>query len=114
MNHHALLFWSPRMLALAVSVFFGLFALDAFAPGKSRADAWIDFALHLVPAITVLTAVLLSWQRPWIGAVAFITLALAYAITAGARLDWILAISGPLMAVGVLFLVSWRSSASRA
>ena len=39
MNHHSLLFWSPRLLALAVSVFFGLFALDAFAPGKSRADA---------------------------------------------------------------------------
>lgn len=102
------------MLALAVSVFFGLFALDAFAPGKSRADAWIDLAFHLVPAITVLTAVALSWQRPWIGALAFITLALAYALTAGSRVDWILAISGPLMAVGVLFLVNWRSSASRA
>jgi hypothetical protein len=85
-----------------------VFALDAFSPEKARADAWLDFALHLVPALAVLTIVALAWQRPLIGACAFLVLAFAYAVGAGGRLDWIVVISGPLMVVGLLFLWSWR------
>lgn len=114
MTHQRFLLWSPRVAAFAVSIFLGLFALDAFAPGKALSDAWLDFALHLVPAIAVLTIVALSWQRPLIGALAFIFLAIAYAVTAGSRVDWIVAISGPLIGVGLLFLWRWRSSAAGA
>jgi hypothetical protein len=112
MDQKTLLLWSPRILALALSVFFGLFALDAFTEQKPLADAWLDFALHLVPAIGVLTIAALAWHRSWIGAVAFMVLAIAYALWAGARLDWVVAISGPLMGVGLLFLFSWRSSST--
>jgi CHASE2 domain-containing sensor protein len=106
---YLLLLWTSRILGIAVSVFLGLFALDAFAPGKPLARALADFAIHLVPAAVVLTIVALSWRRPWIGGVAFVLLAAAYALTVRFRLDWVLAISGPLLAVGVLFLWSWRS-----
>jgi hypothetical protein len=106
---HLLLLWSPRILGIAVSVFLSLFALDAFEPGKPLARALTDFAIHLVPAAVVLAIVALSWHRAWIGGLAFVLLAAAYAVSVGFRLDWILAISGPLLTVGVLFLWSWRN-----
>jgi hypothetical protein len=112
MDQKTLLLWSPRILALALSVFFGLFALDAFTGQKPLADAWLDFALHLVPAIVVLTIAVLAWHRSWIGAVAFMALAIAYALRAGGRLDWIVTISGPLTAVALLFLFSWLASST--
>lgn len=92
-----------------MSFFLSLFALDAVEPGKPLARALPDFAIHLVPAAVVLAIVALSWRRAWIGGVAFVLLAAAYAVTVRFRLDWILAISGPLLTVGVLFLWSWRN-----
>jgi hypothetical protein len=106
MTKKHLLIWSPRILGIATSLFLAAFALDAFEPGKPLAAAAADFAMHLVPAAGVLAIVALSWRRPWIGGVAFILLAAAYAATSGVRLDWIVAISGPLMATGVLFALA--------
>jgi CHASE2 domain-containing sensor protein len=108
MNRTFLLLWSPRILGIAVSVFLSLFALDAFEPGKPLAPVLKDLAIHLVPAAVVLAIVALSWQRPGIGGVAFILLAAGYVPIVGFRLDWIVAISGPLLTVGLLFLWSWH------
>ena len=104
------LFWAPRILSLALCLFFGLFALDAFSAGKPAAAALVDFAIHLIPAAMVLALALLSWRREWISAIAFIGLAALYAaINWRGRLDWTLTISGPLLLVGLLFLWSWAS-----
>jgi hypothetical protein len=91
-----------------VGLFLGLFALDAFEPGKSFVSALADFAVHLAPAVIVLAIVAMSWRRPWIGGAAFMLLAAAYAVMARSRPDWILVISGPLLIVAMLFLWSWR------
>jgi hypothetical protein len=103
-----LLHWSPRILGIGVALFLGLFALDAFEPGRPLARALIDFAMHLSPAAVVIAIVALAWHRPWLGGVSFMVLATAYALTAGFRVgwrvDWIVAISGPLLIVGVLYL----------
>jgi hypothetical protein len=103
------LLWSARILGIATSLFLGLFALDAFTAGRSFDRALVDFAIHLLPAIVVLVIVVMAWERPWAGGLAFIAIAAAYGLTARSRPDWILAVSGPLLAVGVLFLWSWRS-----
>jgi hypothetical protein len=108
MTRNDLLLWTPRILGIAVAVFLSLFALDAFEPGKPIARAAIDFALHLVPAAIVLAIVVLAWRHAWIGGVAFLFLAAAYAMSVRFRLDWIVVISGPLLTAGLLFLWSWR------
>ena len=100
--------WSPRILGTVVSLFIGLFALDAFGPGKPLADALLDFAIHLLPALILLTLVAASWRREWIGAFTFTGLAVVYATTMSrGRIDWMLLIAGPLLLVGILFLASW-------
>jgi len=103
-----LLLWVPRVLGVLVSVFIGMFALDAFSGGKPFLQALPDFMIHLVPAVILLALVSASFRRPWIGAAAFTGLAILYAVTMSrGRLDWMLTISGPLLLVGALFLWSW-------
>jgi hypothetical protein len=101
------LLWTARVLGLGVGVFFALFALDAFAPDRSFFQSLPDVVVHLVPALLVLTIVAVSWRREWIGACAFTALAVGYALVTRDRPDWIAAISGPLLAVGVLLFLSW-------
>lgn len=100
--------WGPRVLGILTAGFIGLFALDAFTPGKPLAESLPDFLLHLAPALVLLLVVAVSWHRAWLGGVIFIALAAVYAVMAAPRFDWILAISGPLVFVGLLFLWSWR------
>lgn len=101
------LVWAPRILGIAVALFIGVFALDALGEGLQA------ILLHLVPTIVLLLTVLLAWHRPWVGALVFSALAVVYAATVPARPDWILVISGPLLAVGLLFLWSWRQPTGR-
>jgi hypothetical protein len=102
----ALVLWSPRIAGLAMALFLGLFALDAF-DGRQFFTALPGFLIHLIPAFLVLAAVALAWRSPLIGAVAFAGLALTYAITVRWRLGWIAVIGAPLLAVAALFVVSW-------
>ena len=113
MDQKTLLLWSSRILGIAMGLFLGLFALDAFAPGVPLARALVDFAVHLLPAAVVLAIVFVSWRRPWIAGVAFVLLAVAYAVMVRFRFAWIVGVSMPLMAVGLLNLLSWRVSVTR-
>jgi hypothetical protein len=106
-----LLLWGPRIAGIVVAAFLALFAMDAFNE-RSVVAALPDFAIHLIPSLLVLAVVAVAWRYQWIGAIAFIGLAAAYAFAARDRLDWIVVISTPLLVVGLLFLASWRSGAT--
>ena len=104
------LLWAPRIAGILVAAFLGLFALDAFE-GRSLVAALPAFAIHLLPSFLVLAVVAAAWKFEWIGAVAFLGLAVLYAVMVRGRIDWIAVISGPLLLVAVLFLVSWMRRA---
>ncbi len=98
----------PRLLAIAVAIFLGMFALDAFGKGAPLSQALGEFVVHLIPAAIVLAIVVAAWRRPLVGGVAFFGLAALYAwIAPTGRLDWLMVISGPLALVGAGFLGSW-------
>ena len=100
-------YWTPRLAGLMVSAFLAVFALDAFT-NDSFADGLREFAIHLIPAIVVGVLVTIAWRYERAGAAGFFLLAVGYAIAARGRLDWVAVISGPLVLVGILFLVSAR------
>ena|SRR5688572_31968666 len=102
-----LLQWSPRILGILVSLFLGVFSLDAFGPGKTLAQAGADFAIHLTPALILLAVVALAWRWPWVGALVFTGVAVGYAYAARTHVSWIPVIAGPLLLVGILFFYSW-------
>jgi hypothetical protein len=103
----ALLIWGPRLLGVALSGFLALFALDAF-DGRPILEVLPGFAIHLIPAVLVAVVVAIAWRFPWVGAVLFAGLAVAYAASMPSRPDWILVISGPLLLTGVLFALGGR------
>jgi hypothetical protein len=103
--------WTPRVLGILVTLFIAAFALDAFSGAQPFGAALADFAIHLMPSLVLLGVVILSWRWPWVGGAAFIALAVLYAL-ASPRLAWTLAIGGPLLVVGALFLWSWRHAAA--
>jgi hypothetical protein len=103
-----LLLWAPRVLSALTCLFLGLFALDVFNEEKTFLEALPAFALHVAPAVVLCAIVAASWEREWVGGMTFVVLGLAYIGLARGRLDWVLLISGPLLIVGALFLLSWR------
>jgi len=109
----ALLRWSPRILGILVCVFLSAFSFDAFNSQTSLAQSLPDFASHLTPVFLLLCIVAISWRWPWVGGAVFTVLAAAYAYFARDHMSWVLVIAGPLFAVGVLFLLSWRHGAMR-
>ena len=103
--------WSARVLGILVSLFIGLFALDAFDGNTPFLQALPHFLIHLIPALVLLGLTLASFRWPWIGGAAFIGLAVWYAARMSrGRVDWIFTISLPLATVGVLFLWGWLRS----
>ena len=68
------LLWIPRVFAILVGLFLGLFALDAFSEGKPLVQALAGFIIHLAPAAVLFVAVALAWRREWIGGTAFVGL----------------------------------------
>jgi hypothetical protein len=107
MKHSTLLLWTPRILAILVTLYLAMFALDAFAFNRPLRALVEDIAWHFTPAGIVLVLLAISWRWPWIGGIAFVLMAVAYATMVDFRFDWVLGISGPLFVVGMLFLWSW-------
>jgi len=97
--------WVPRIAGMALAAFLSVFALDAFG-GKPFLEALPEFLIHLAPALIVVAVMTVAWHFPLIGAAAFAALAVGYVVMVNGRLDWSLAIAGPLAAVAALFLVS--------
>lgn len=101
------IFWTPRLLTILFSIFISVFAMDSFAEGGGFQKTLIAFMIHLIPTAIIVTILILSWKREWIGGVIFLLLGVAYAVVAVSHPQWILIISGPLVVISVLFLIGW-------
>ena len=103
-----LLYWSPRVLGVAVVLFLSLFALDAFQEGLGPWRAALAFLIHLAPAALVAAVLALAWRWEWLGAALFAVAATLYATRMLPRNPIaVLLISGPLVLLAALFLVGW-------
>lgn len=109
----AFVIWAPRVVGVAMCLFLALFALDAF-DGRPLTQTLPDFVIHLAPAAMVAVVVAAAWRYPWIGAVAFVALAIGYAAMVPTHPDWILIISGPLALIAALFVMSALEKRRRA
>jgi hypothetical protein len=90
-------------------MFLSLFALDVFSEGYGFWEAILALLIHLIPVYIVVIALGIAWRWEWVGAILFIALALFYLVWSWERFHWsaYLAISGPLVLIGVLFLFNW-------
>ena len=103
-----LLFWPPRVIGFIFVIFLGLFATDVFGESHGLWQTLAAFLIHLIPAFIVLVVLAIAWRWEWVGALGFMGLALWYAKgTWRHHPDWLLAISGPLVLLAILFFVNW-------
>lgn len=103
-----LIYWAPRALGIAFTLFISLFALDAFSENLPLAKQMTAFAQDLFPAAILVMLLVFSWKCEWLGA-GFIALGLLYMWMTGLKftLPVYLLISGPAFLVGLLFLADW-------
>jgi len=101
-----LLYWAPRILAIAFAVFISLFALDVFSENHGFWDTVLALSLHLIPTAVIVAALIAAWRWEWIGATLFAFLGALYAWQVLPRHpDWALYLSSPLFVIAILFLV---------
>jgi hypothetical protein len=103
------LYWTPRILGVLFAVFISLFALDALEGPYGPGPRLVALAVHLVPTALVVAALVVAWRQEGIGALLFLGLGAYYvAISWGhSRWDAYLAVAGPLLVTGLLFLLGW-------
>src|SRR5262249_20247107 len=106
-HRSSVLKWLARLLAIAMTLFVALFALDALNEGP------VALFIHLCPALLLALVVALAWERESVAGFALVAIAVLYAIASHEHPDWVLVISVPLAGIGLLFLYSWRSSRVR-
>lgn len=106
-----LIHWAPRIAAILIILFTGLFSLDVFGEGGSPLQVLEAFFMHNIPSIAMLLVLVFAWKRPVVGFVAFLVVAAAfilffvrdiYALTNLAL--FVL----PLLLIAFLFYADWQ------
>ncbi|MFA6338462.1 MAG: hypothetical protein WCW87_00135 [Candidatus Paceibacterota bacterium] len=102
------LYWSPRVLSILFIMFLSLFALDVFDSGYQGWEMVTALFMHLLLPIVLLLVLIISWKRDLVGAIAFFAFAIFYVYMVGLdrHWSWYVAISGPAVITGILFLLS--------
>ena len=102
----SILYWIPRVLAVAYALFISIFALDAFSEGIPVAEAILGFLIHLTPTAILVVALAYAWKHPRNGGIAFIILGVIFTLYFNTYRNpvTLALISLPLFVIGVLFL----------
>ena len=101
-----LIYWTPRIFSLLFVGFLSLFTLDVF--GNYRGLSLIvAFFMHLLPPLVLLLFTITAWKYGIVGAVAFTTFAVLYALEVPDHPAWIVIISGPALVMGILYFWDW-------
>ena len=105
-----LLYWTPRLLCVLFAAFLAIFAADVIETPAGLGETMLALAMHLIPSVIVLAALIVVWRHEWVGAIVFPLLALLHLMLAWGRLHWsgYVAIEAPLLLMGLLFGLSWR------
>ena len=112
------LYWTPRVLSILMLLFLTLFSLDVFEEGLGFWGTLLGLFMHNLPVIVLAIVLWISWKREIIAGIVFIVAGLLYMIqimirTLSNPFEWYMLsysfiIAGPLIVIGVLFLVNWR------
>ena len=100
------LYWTPRILGIIFAFFISIFALDVFVEYKFP-EVLVALFIHLVPTYLVVIVLLVAWKHERIGSILFLGLGLFYIIMSWGKFEAMtyLIISGPVILIGILFLV---------
>jgi hypothetical protein len=107
---HRLLFWSPRVLCIALAAFLTTFAADVFAEPHPFRVMVAALLVHLIPSALVLLVLAIAWRHPWLGGIACTALGVMHLTVKWGDLPLpdLLIVAGPLFVIAILFFAnSW-------
>lgn len=103
--------WAPRVAALLIIFFVGLFSLDVFGTGAPPLEVLAAFLMHNLPSLVMLVLLVFAWKRPVVGFVAFLIAAAAFAalfVRDLYALPNLLLFVLPILLVASLFYADWQ------
>jgi hypothetical protein len=105
-----LLYWTPRTLCIVFIMFTSLFALDVFEESIGIWETILAFLMHLIPTFIMIVLLVITWRWEWIGGILFILLGILYIVMNWGRFPLMTysLIAGPLVIIGILFLLNWK------
>ena len=103
--------WAPRIAAILIILFMGLFSLDVFGMGATPLEVLGAFLMHNIPSIVMFVLLIFAWKRPVVGFVAFLVVAAAFIIFFVRdiyALSNLLLFVLPLLLIASLFYADWQ------
>lgn len=103
--------WAPRIAALLIIFFVGLFSLDVFGTGAPALEVLVGFLMHNLPSIIMLVLLIVAWKRPVVGFVAFLIAAAAFTVLFVRdiyALPNLLLFVLPILLIAGLFYADWQ------
>lgn len=103
--------WAPRMAAILIILFTGLFSLDVLGMSASPLEILGAFLMHSIPSIVMLVVLILAWKRPVVGFGAFLIVAIVFAalfVRDFYALTNVLIFVLPLLLTAMLFYADWK------
>ena len=101
--------WIPRILALILAAFLGLFSMDVFSEGYSPLEAAGAFLVHSIPSLLILVGLAIAWRHERAGGLLFLALG-AVAVFRFRGLPAFVIVALPAFLVGILFLLASTAS----
>lgn len=103
-----ILTWLPRILGILLILFISVFALDVFGEDYNLKETAIALIMHLIPSLILILVLFISWKKPLYGGTIYLILSCAYLGLVWKRtpsIPVLFIISGPLLVLGILFIV---------
>jgi hypothetical protein len=106
-----LIHWGPRLAAILIILFLGLFSLDVFEMEASPLELLGGFLIHNIPSFVLLVLLIFAWKRPAVGFVAYLIAAVLFALFFIRSLDALpslLMFVLPILLIAGLFYADWQ------
>lgn len=114
------LYWIPRVIAILFILFLAMFSLDVFDSCAGFLGCALALFMHNLPALVLLSLLVIGWRREWIPASIFFIFGIWYIaqfvltsmINTGFEwyyISWIMIIALPAFIIGALFWLNWKN-----
>lgn len=100
-----LIIWLARILAILLTIFISLFALDVLSESYGPLKILVGLFIHLIPTFILIIVLVIAWKREIRGGIIFILLGISALLFFNNRiLMTLLILAGPLFLIGLLFI----------
>lgn len=106
-----IIYWAPRLAAIAIILFISLFSLDVFETPGSALELLGGLLIHNLPSLVMLAVLIVAWKWPAVGFVAFLALGVLFILFFVRSIDALpnlLIFVLPILLIAGLFYADWR------